>query len=139
VAAELAQRLCEEPSTRIRTVLLDQHQPIPPPGIDTAASSYRPGTRLREYILTRDRTYRFPGCHRTAARCDIDHITPFTGTNTTHSNLHCLSPRHHHLKHEAGWTITRTPTGTTQWTTPTGHRYDKPPDELPRDKHNVPP
>ena len=28
-----------------------------------------------------------------------------------------------HLKHEAGWTITRTATGTTQWTAPTGHRY----------------
>ncbi|HEV7203412.1 MAG TPA: hypothetical protein VGN18_02315 [Jatrophihabitans sp.] len=33
----------------------------------------------------------------------------------------------------AGWSAHRTPDGVTHWTSPTGRRFDKPPDELPID------
>lgn len=83
-------------------------------------------------------TCRFPGCRRTGQRCEIDHIIPFDGTNTTAANLQCLCPRHHHLKHEASWQVTRGPDGITRWTTHTGRRYDKPPDAMPL-SHDLPP
>ncbi|MDT4951450.1 MAG: hypothetical protein QOJ37_4045, partial [Pseudonocardiales bacterium] len=35
------------------------------------------------------------------------------------------------LKHEAGWTVSRQPNGTTEWISPTGRRHEKPPDDLP--------
>lgn len=131
VAADLAKALSVDPATEIRALLLDQHRLLPPDGIDDAPEVYRPGTRLHAYVVARDRTCRFPGCRRTGHRCEIDHIIPFDGTNTIAANLQCLCPRHHHLKHEAGWQVARGPDGITRWTTPTGRKYEKPPDELP--------
>jgi hypothetical protein len=133
VAAELARALCTNPTTRIRIAAIDGQQLVPPAGIDDAPTRYRPGTRLHRYIVTRDRTCRFPGCRRRGDRCEIDHVIPFDGTNTVAANLQCLCPRHHHLKHEAGWHVTRAPDGTTHWITPTHRRYAKPPDERPAD------
>ena len=54
-------------------------------------------------------------------------------------NLQPLCARHHHLKHEAGWSVRREPDGTTTWTSPTGHTYTRPPDELPTDTTSDPP
>jgi hypothetical protein len=42
-----------------------------------------------------------------------------------------LCPRHHHCKHEGGWTVHRRPDGVTEWTSPTGRTYEKPPDDWP--------
>jgi hypothetical protein len=132
IAAQFAHTWATDPSTRVRTAVLDNHrQAVAPEGIDDAATTYRPGARLHEFIVTRDRTCRFPGCHRRGSRCEIDHIIAFDGTNTVHTNLHCLCPRHHHLKEEAGWHVARAPDGVTHWTTPTGQHYEKPPDEVP--------
>jgi hypothetical protein len=139
VAAALARALCTDSTTRVRTVIVHGQQLMPPNGIDDTPQVYRPGTRLHDYVVARDRSCRFPGCHRQGHRCDIDHIVPFDGTNTIHANLHCLCPRHHHLKEEAGWHVTRAPDGTTRWTTPTGRSYDKPPDERPVDAGPDPP
>lgn len=92
-------------------------------------TGYRPSAKLRRRIEQRDRTCRFPGCSRRASRCEVDHIVPFNGHNTVLQNLHCLCPRHHHMKHEAGWSVQRESNGTTDWTSPTGRRYAKPPDD----------
>jgi 5-methylcytosine-specific restriction endonuclease McrA len=57
-------------------------------------------------VRARDRTCRFPACNRPARRCELDHITAREhGGPTNQANLHCLCSRHHHLKHEAGWTV----------------------------------
>jgi hypothetical protein len=82
----------------------------------------------------------FPGCRRTAARCELDHIHTWNdGGTTSAANLQPLSPRHHHLKHEAGWSVHRLPDGTTRWTSPAGRIYHRPPDETPIDTTSDPP
>jgi hypothetical protein len=71
------------------------------------------------------------GCIRQACRCEVDHVVPFDGSNTIETNLHGLCCRHHHGKHKGGWQVRRRPDGTTQWTSPTARRYDKPLDPDP--------
>ncbi|MDQ6850401.1 MAG: HNH endonuclease [Actinomycetota bacterium] len=82
-----------------------------------------------------------PGCNRAAERSEIDHIMPWEhGGSTDAANLHTLCARHHHLKHEAGWHVTRdNDTGMTEWASPTGRRYQKPPDPYPIDTTLDPP
>jgi hypothetical protein len=92
-------------------------------------------------VIARDRTCRHPGCHRAARRAELDHITGWAaGGPTSATNLHALCPRHHRAKHEAGWRVHRHPDGSTQWISPTGRRYAKPPERLPvdRTRHAIP-
>ncbi|HKC29273.1 MAG TPA: hypothetical protein VKB75_14765, partial [Jatrophihabitans sp.] len=49
------------------------------------------------------------------------------------ANLQPLCSRHHHLKHEAGWSVEREIDGSTTWISPSNRSYVKPPEELPRD------
>jgi len=48
------------------------------------------------------------------------------GGATNEANLDCLCSRHHHAKHDAGWTPKRREDGSTEWTGPTGHLYVEP-------------
>ncbi|MEK8069825.1 HNH endonuclease signature motif containing protein [Rhodococcoides navarretei] len=65
---------------------------------------YRPDALTTAAVRLRDRHCRFPGCHRPAARCQLDHINPFDHTNplgggwTTINNLQCLCEFHHTVK-----------------------------------------
>ena len=104
---------------------------IPDRDVDDAPSRYRPSARLWRHVVTQHRTCRFPGCTRRASRAELDHIVAYDGTNTVEANLHPLCTRHHHCKHEGGWTVRRRPDGTTEWTSPTGRKYEKPPDDWP--------
>ena len=45
-----------------------------------------------------------------------------------------LCCRHHHCKHQAGWTPQRLPDGSIEWTSPTGHTYVEPPATYPIDR-----
>jgi hypothetical protein len=90
---------------------------------------------LVDHVVARDRTCRWPGCHRQARRCDLDHIQDWAlGGETKPDNIHALCRRHHRLKHHAGWKVHRRTDGTTVWTSPTGRTYDKPPDPTPVDR-----
>ena len=115
----------------------------PPPGGDPSSSTatatskpsaparYRPSALLERTVKLHDRTCQFPGCRRRATHSETDHVTPFDHDNpgrgglTVLENLHTLCKRHHRLKHEAGWTITRKD-GITHWRSPHGRRYTKP-------------
>jgi hypothetical protein len=90
-----------------------------------------PDAALREWVNAVHRTCRMPGCNRPACTCEADHIEPFNGTNTTAENLEPLCCRHHHVKHDAGWHVERRDDGVAEWTTTTGRRYEKPPDDWP--------
>ncbi|MGI8695842.1 MAG: DUF222 domain-containing protein, partial [Mycobacteriales bacterium] len=91
--------------------------------LDLAPHTYRPSAALADFIRTRDRTCRFPGCRQPAAAADIDHTIPHPSGGTTQANLATLCRRHHLLKHETRWQLTNHGDGTLTWTTPTGHTY----------------
>jgi hypothetical protein len=136
IPASLARRLAGDPTGTWRRLLTDEHGQL----LDYSRHVYRPPANLRDHVITRDQTCRMPGCLRTARRCELDHIQAWaTGGHTTDDDLETRCPRHHHLKHEAEWTVTRTPTGATECTTPTGHHYTKPPAQLPIDHTADPP
>ncbi|MGH6656981.1 MAG: HNH endonuclease [Actinocrinis sp.] len=64
-----------------------------------------------------------------AVRTDLDHIVPFNhqhpsrGGPTTAENLQPLCRHHHRLKHQGGWTVHHSETGTTTWNAPSGRHY----------------
>ena len=92
--------------------------------IDVGRTRYRPPAALADLVRARDGACTHPGCTVPARRCDLDHITPWSGGGTTGlDNLTALCRTHHRLKHAPGWTLTRTPDGDLTWTTPTGARY----------------
>jgi uncharacterized protein DUF222 len=88
--------------------------------IDMTAASYRPPAALAEFITTRDRTCRHPGCVRPASGCDIDHLVSWPQGQTCDTNCACLCRRHHRAKHQAGWRVEQAKPGFLQWTSPLG-------------------
>lgn len=130
IPAELARHIAADPTGTWHRLVTDHHGHL----LDYGRTRYRPPATLTNHVHARDLTCRMPHCNRPATTCDIDHVTAWAdGGTTTPTNLHSLCSRDHHLKHEAGWTTQRLPDGTTRWTTPTGHTYDKPPEQLPLD------
>lgn len=123
IPASMARRIAADPNGTWRRLVTDAAGHL----LD-ASRSYHPPNRLREHVVARDRTCRFPGCRRQARRCELDHRLAWEhGGATTESNLHALCSRHHHLKHEAtGWSVARSPDGGTNWRSPTGHVYVEP-------------
>ncbi len=94
-----------------------------------ATKAYRPPPRLTAHITARDLTCRFPTCRQPAARCDVDHTTPYDqGGKTCLCNLGELCRHHHKLKQHPRWHLTQPAPGTFIWTTPTGHSYTSMPD-----------
>jgi hypothetical protein len=102
--------------------------------IDPVASAeqalrYQPSAALERAVRCRDLTCRFPGCHRPAVYCDLDHSVPFhhadpaAGGLTVFTNLKCLCRLHHRLKTFGGWRDEQLADGTVLWTSPSGHRY----------------
>jgi hypothetical protein len=75
----------------------------------------------------------FPGCRKTAKHNDLDHIQAFKdGDLTTQANLMSLCRRHHRLKHDGTWTVTRNDnTGVTTWVDHRGRRYQTRPPTRP--------
>ena len=92
--------------------------------VDVSRHCYRPTARMRELVTARDGTCTFPGCARPAVDCELDHDTPFDGDNTTAGNLRPRCTGHHRLKTHGGWaSVTGAgPPGSTEWTSPSGHR-----------------
>jgi hypothetical protein len=90
----------------------------------TATASYRPPPRLRDYVVARDLTCRFPSCGQPAWRGDLDHTQPWdAGGLTCSCNLGGLCRHHHMLKQHPGWHLIQARPGTFQWITPTGRAY----------------
>jgi len=92
--------------------------------IAAAAKLRIPPDWLKRLVRLRDRHCRFPGCHRAAAHCEIDHVRAWEdGGESVVENLQCLCEAHHAAKHQGGWTATPGPSGRIHWTARTGHRY----------------
>jgi hypothetical protein len=136
IPAALARVLAFDPNGTWRRLLTDPNNRL----VDVSATTYRPPATMARLVTLQHPTCCFTGCRRRAAHCEIDHVLDWQyGGTTTPANLHPLCARHHHLKHEAGWQVSRAPDATTTWTSPTGHPWPRPPDELPRDTTSDPP
>ncbi len=129
--ASVARRLAADDSGTWRRLVTD---PLTGHLLDYGRTTYRPPPDLADFVLARDQVCTFPGCHRPAHRCDLDHRTPYRhGGPTNPDNLAALCKRHHIAKHETDWTPHREPDGSSTWTSPTQHRYRSRPPDLPAD------
>ena len=121
IPASLARRIAADPTGTWTRIVTDSAGRV----LDYEQRVYRPPADLREHVLARDGTCRFPVCNRSARRCELDHVHEYQhGGPTSAANLHALCPRHHHLKSETDWTVNRDPvSGDTTWTDPRGRRH----------------
>ena len=95
-----------------------------------AVRRYTPTPAQRRFIERRDRICRHPGCGRSTAWTDADHVVPYAnGGDTDCANLCCLCRRHHRLKtHAPHWQYRMTADGVLTVTTPSGvTRVTRPP------------
>jgi Domain of unknown function (DUF222)/HNH endonuclease len=130
IPAPVARHIAADPTGTWRRLITDPTGRL----LDCGTTTYRPPADLARHVIARDQTCTFPGCNRSAHRCDLDHAIPAsTGGATNADNLAALCRRHHRAKHEAGWHVTRHET-TSHWTSPTGHRYQSSPPAYPIDR-----
>jgi len=136
IPASVARRIAADQTGTWRRLVTDEMGRL----LDYGRNTYRPPKDLTEHVIARDRTCRFPNCNRKAGRCELDHRQPWEqGGATNEANLDALCSRHHHGKHQAGWRPKRLDDGSTEWTSPTGHRYTEPPATYPIDHTTDPP
>lgn len=101
--------------------------------LDYARTTYEPPAALRDYLLARDVTSRFPYDPRAASRCDLDHAQEWAAAGTTSAaNLGAVSRRAHAAKTQGCWHLHRFPDGTAIWTSPLGRHYPVTPHEYDR-------
>ncbi|MDV8055694.1 MULTISPECIES: HNH endonuclease signature motif containing protein [unclassified Rhodococcus (in: high G+C Gram-positive bacteria)] len=95
---------------------------VPRDPLTDRALIYRPDALTTAAVRLRDKHCRFPGCHRPAARCQLDHVVAFDHANprgggwTTVNNLQCLCDYHHSVKTAGYWTAVMLPGGAILWT-----------------------
>ncbi|MFI2105452.1 DUF222 domain-containing protein [Isoptericola sp. NPDC019693] len=109
----------------LRRLLVD---PVDGRVLTTDPGTYAVPAALRAFLQQRDGVCRFPGCTRTAARCDVDHVVAWSaGGRTVADNLTHLCRHHHVVKHQTAWHSRLAPDGTVTWTSPTGRTHHDPP------------
>ncbi len=125
IPADVVRDLLTDPdvAVTIRRLVTD---PVTGHLLDYGRKTYAVPQALREFIIARDRTCRFPGCNRRADLSQIDHAIAWDdGGQTNPANLGPLCTRHHQLKTHGGWHITTSrPDGSCTWISPQGRVYD---------------
>ena len=97
-----------------------------------AHDGYRPGRTLRHLVTARNATCTAPGCGQPAARCDLDHTTPWHhGGLTCPCNLSPLCRHHHRVKQARGWWLEMPEPGVLVWRTPSGRTHTTTPSIYP--------
>jgi hypothetical protein len=92
--------------------------------IDYGRQSYEPPQDLKDLLIARDQTCRFPGCRQSARRSDIDHAQAWDdGGKTSADNLGVLCRRHHQMKTHGGWRLISNADGSCEWISPLGKKY----------------
>ena len=92
--------------------------------IDYGRESYEPPQDLKDFLIARDQTCRFPGCRQSARRSDIDHAQAWDdGGKTSADNLGVLCRRHHQMKTHGGWRLISNADGSCEWISPLGKKY----------------
>ncbi|MCU1455895.1 MAG: endonuclease [Acidimicrobiales bacterium] len=89
--------------------------------LDLGRTRRRATEAQRRALLVRDRVCVFPGCDRASDRCEAHHIDHYEhGGPTDLDNLCLLCTRHHHLVHEGGYRLARSPDGHHDFRRPDG-------------------
>jgi hypothetical protein len=102
-------------------------EPITGNLLDFGRESYEPPQALRDFLIARDRTCRFPGCRRSALLSDLDHARSWeSGGATSLENLGALCRRHHRMKTHGGWSIESYSDGSCLWKSPAGKEFFSP-------------
>lgn len=95
--------------------------------LDFGRASYEPPQHLKDFLIARDRTCRFPGCRRSALLSDLDHAQSWeSGGRTSTENIGALCRRHHRLKTHDGWSLESFPDGSCTWRSPLGKEFFTP-------------
>jgi hypothetical protein len=103
-----------------------------PCGHAQAERRYRPGRSLRHLVGARNARCTAPGCGQPAARCDLDHTTPWHHDGPTcPCNLAPLCRHHHRCKQAEGWWLEQPEPGVLVWRTPAGRTYATTPTKYP--------
>ena len=128
LTAQAVRDLVADPETPtvLRRLVTD---PVTGHLLDRGRRSYEVTDAMRAFLSVRDRTCRFPGCTRSAARCQVDHAIAWDdGGLTNLANTGPLCTRHHQLKTHGGWDITEShDDGSCRWRSPAGRTYAIPP------------
>ena len=102
-------------------------EPITGNLLDFGRESYEPPQALKDFLIARDRTCRFPGCRRSAILSDLDHAQSWdSGGVTSSENLGALCRRHHKLKTHYGWQLESFADGSCTWRSPAGKEFFTP-------------
>ena len=102
-------------------------EPITGNLLDFGRESYEPPQALKDFLIARDRTCRFPGCRRSAILSDLDHAQSWeSGGVTSIENLGALCRRHHKLKTHYGWQLESFADGSCTWRSPAGKEFFTP-------------
>ena len=123
ITAAMARRLASDETGTWRRLITDDTGQL----LDYRRTTYRAPTNLTNHVTTRDRTCTFPACRHAAELCDLDHTEAWTdGGETNSDNVAALCARHLNAKHHASWQVKHRQDGTSEWSSPTGHRYRVP-------------
>ena len=102
-------------------------EPITGNLLDFGREHYEPPQALKDFLIARDRTCRFPGCRRSATLSDLDHAESWgAGGSTSPENLGALCRRHHKLKTHHGWKVESYADGSCLWRSPAGKEFFTP-------------
>lgn len=92
--------------------------------LDFDRTTYRVPAELKRVLRLRDQHCRAPGCSAPLKYCELDHSRAHArGGGTALVNLAHLCGNHHHVKHEAGWSLTQYLDGVLEWRAPSGRVY----------------
>ncbi len=127
VPADVVRRLAEQPGTLFYRLLTDPRGNL----LDASEMGRFPSGKLGTAIKFRDGVCANPSCTVPAIRCDLDHLVPVPAGLTTAANLSAECRHEHRAKTHGGHSCTRSGPHTTEWTTPTGHRYTSHDEALP--------
>ena len=113
----------------IRRVLVEEQTGR---ALDVGVRRYQLTNAERDFIFTRDRRCRRPGCNQPASRCEVDHAVPYdSGGVTQTDNLGALCVRHHQEKTHGGWEINASAAdGSCVFVSPLGRQYAHMPEPL---------
>jgi hypothetical protein len=100
--------------------------------------AYQPTPAMRAHVEAVDGTCRAPGCTVPAARCDLDHDTPWPYGPTEVTNLTSKHRPHHNLHTHGHWPVRREG-DRVRWRTKAGRLYDTHPKDWLDGVRNAPP